>query len=316
MFEICAVCDPDIARAENAARRHNVPHFFSSMDQMLERVNIDSVAVLSPEHTRAIERAISSNLHIFTEKPISLCYEDSRELAERAIKQNLVFEVGLMRVYDRAIQCLYSEIPVEAVQTAHFHKCDGSDAVLRELLLPAGMTPYQLNVGPDAEGNMLSGNQLRTAQLLLWNGIHLLGSIVFGFGSVKAKSSYLAPGGNSLVCVFQGQLGQTIILDVAETRVPVYEERINLISLELLGGLELSSPYLAPTVSRVTVASKDEYSCRRSVREFRQHIFRSMWEEFHRNVVLMKAGNGSPSNTLDLGLKVEALALEAARLVA
>lgn len=316
MFEICAVCDPDIGRAEIAAQRHNIPHFFVSLEEMLESVDIDSVAVLSPEHTRAIDRAISSNLNVFTEKPISLRCDYSLSLAERALRQNLVFEVGLMRVYDMAIRHLYSEVPSDVVKTAHFHKCDGSDAVLRELLLPAGMTPYQLKVGADGERNILSGNQLRTAQLLLWNGIHLLGAIVFGFGSVEAKSSYLAPSGDSLVCVFQGQIGQTIILDVAETRVPVYDERIHLFSPELLGVLELSSPYIAPTISRVTVSSKDDYSCRHSVREFTQHIFRSMWEQFHQSVVSTKAGNSSTSNTLDLGLKVEALALEAARLVA
>jgi len=86
-FEVVALASPTRA-AQVAAERH-VPHFFASVDEMLDGVELEVVSVASPPfaHHAAVLAALKRGLHVLCEKPFALDVAEAEELvaaAERA----------------------------------------------------------------------------------------------------------------------------------------------------------------------------------------------------------------------------------------
>jgi len=86
-FEVVALASPQ--HATQVATERNVPRAFTSVDEMLDSVELDVVSVASPPfaHHAAVLAALKRGLHVLCEKPFTLNVAEAEELvaaAERA----------------------------------------------------------------------------------------------------------------------------------------------------------------------------------------------------------------------------------------
>jgi predicted dehydrogenase len=79
---------------------------FSTMEAMLDAVELDAVAICTPSllHADQVRAALRRGLHVFCEKPLCLDPADSRELARMAAERGVVTQVGYHNRFVGAFQ--------------------------------------------------------------------------------------------------------------------------------------------------------------------------------------------------------------------
>jgi virulence factor len=80
-------------------RRWGFATVFRTVEEMLERVTLDAIFVLTPraEHVKAVEAALRAGADVFCEKPLATATADAIRLAELADEKGRVLMVGLNR---------------------------------------------------------------------------------------------------------------------------------------------------------------------------------------------------------------------------
>lgn len=115
------VTDANEAAARACAERNGVSAFGTDYRQILERADIDAVAICSPTdtHVRIIEQAAAAGKHIFCEKPIDpdLGRIDAALAAVR--KAGVVFQVGFNRRFDASFARVRKAVANGEIGTPH-----------------------------------------------------------------------------------------------------------------------------------------------------------------------------------------------------
>jgi UDP-N-acetylglucosamine 3-dehydrogenase len=108
---LAAVCDQDAKAVEAAGRKHSVP-FYTSVEQMLERVPLDALLVAVPTrfHERVALQAFARSLHVFVEKPIASNLEEGRALIEAARRAGRLLAVGHIERFNPAVRELQRRV--------------------------------------------------------------------------------------------------------------------------------------------------------------------------------------------------------------
>ena len=86
-----AIADPVPGRAAQVARDHGIPHAHKSLDEMLERTDLDLVVNLTPIplHYATSKKILEAGKHLVLEKPLASTLEEADELVEIAAARNL-----------------------------------------------------------------------------------------------------------------------------------------------------------------------------------------------------------------------------------
>lgn len=89
--EIVSVCDKVAERAENAAKKHNVPNSYHHIDQMIAGAPFDLLVNLTDmqEHGRLNKIALNAGRHVWSEKPMANTYQEGVELLNLAEKKGI-----------------------------------------------------------------------------------------------------------------------------------------------------------------------------------------------------------------------------------
>jgi len=76
---VAAVCDVNEERARSVAREYGVERYYTSLDAMLSRENLDAVTICTPSITHAdcAVKALEIGLHTFVEKPLASNIENA-----------------------------------------------------------------------------------------------------------------------------------------------------------------------------------------------------------------------------------------------
>lgn len=92
---LAAICDIDPLKLQKA--RSNFPEIplFSSLDEMLEKAEIDALLIATPHklHPEMATRAFEKGLHVLTEKPAGIRPSDANAMREAAQKSGKVFGI-------------------------------------------------------------------------------------------------------------------------------------------------------------------------------------------------------------------------------
>ena len=101
--ELYAICDSDEKRLQETAAALDVPHTFTSVEDMVRLPELDAVVIVSPSmfHAEHIRLALDAGKHVFCEKPLDTTVEKCRE-AEKAVEAHpdQIFMLGFMRRFD------------------------------------------------------------------------------------------------------------------------------------------------------------------------------------------------------------------------
>src|SRR6202453_2647167 len=98
-YQITAVCSRNIEKATATARRFDIEHAISRVDDLVNLPGVDLVAVLSPapEHARIVKAAIAAGKDLYCEWPLTTNTKDSEELHRLAENARVRHFVGLQR---------------------------------------------------------------------------------------------------------------------------------------------------------------------------------------------------------------------------
>ncbi|WP_424767222.1 Gfo/Idh/MocA family protein [Paenibacillus sp. sgz302251] len=99
--EIAAVWDESAERGQEAAEKLGVP-FYSSLEEMLQRGDIDAVIVDAPTtmHQEVMVAAAKAGKHIFTEKVVATTLKEVNVILDEVSKNNVKLTVSLPRLND------------------------------------------------------------------------------------------------------------------------------------------------------------------------------------------------------------------------
>jgi predicted dehydrogenase len=80
--EVVALCDPNVAQAEDLARAHGIRQVYKDYQQMLEAERLDVVDICSPPRTHAelAIRSLNSGAHALIEKPMAINTEECDQI--------------------------------------------------------------------------------------------------------------------------------------------------------------------------------------------------------------------------------------------
>lgn len=93
---LTAVADPVIDRARSVAAEYSVPEAYGTLEEMLDRADIDLVINLTPIplHSATSKLILEAGKHMIIEKPIAATLEEADELIELANTKSLKYVVA------------------------------------------------------------------------------------------------------------------------------------------------------------------------------------------------------------------------------
>ncbi len=91
-----AVADPAVERAHKVAAQYDIPEVYATLDEMLEKSDIDLVINLTPIplHGSTSMKILEAGKHMVVEKPIATTMEEANALVELANAQSLTYVVA------------------------------------------------------------------------------------------------------------------------------------------------------------------------------------------------------------------------------
>jgi predicted dehydrogenase len=97
--KLVAVMRRDLALAEDYARRHKVPKFYSKASDLINDSDIDAVYVATPpgSHAEYAIETIKAGKPVYIEKPMALNYEECLKINEASEKHNVPVFVAYYR---------------------------------------------------------------------------------------------------------------------------------------------------------------------------------------------------------------------------
>lgn len=106
--EIAAICELSSERLRSAAALHPEAETFRDVADLLQRDDLDAVAVATPvrTHFQIARLALEHGKHVLVEKPLCETSEQARELIRLASEQGLVLMVDHTFPYTAAVQKL------------------------------------------------------------------------------------------------------------------------------------------------------------------------------------------------------------------
>lgn len=83
-FELAAVCSRTQERGAEFAAKHNIPHIFTSLEDMVQSDVIDAVYIASPNYKHAEQSilAMRHGKHVLCEKPLASNAREARQMVE------------------------------------------------------------------------------------------------------------------------------------------------------------------------------------------------------------------------------------------
>lgn len=98
--QLMAVADADGTRAKQVASELEVQQHFANVEDLLDRKDIQAVAVPSRFHASITRAAAAAGKHVFCEKPPALLMEEAESAMDAVAKAGVQFQIGFMRRYD------------------------------------------------------------------------------------------------------------------------------------------------------------------------------------------------------------------------
>lgn len=90
--ELVAVMRRDSAKAEDFAKRHNVPFFYDSVNGIINHPEINAIYIATPPstHLEIAKQCLAANKFVYLEKPMTLNTDEAKELEGLVNKNNKI----------------------------------------------------------------------------------------------------------------------------------------------------------------------------------------------------------------------------------
>jgi predicted dehydrogenase len=136
--DVRALCDSDLPKARALADRYGVKDVFDDIEELLRYEELDAVVICSPTHLHEshIQAAISANLHVLVEKPLTISAASAQRIQRAVEKRDRVVLVGMNHRYRPDVQIVRSF--VQSGELGDIESARGSWHVYRPLRAQLG----------------------------------------------------------------------------------------------------------------------------------------------------------------------------------
>lgn len=127
--KLVAVADVDLEAAHRLATDLEIEHYYGSLEEMVERKDIDAVVIASPSrfHLSNVQTATAAGKHILCEKPLALTIEGVDDAIAATRRAKVLLQVGFMRRFDPAYAEAYKRIAAGEIGTPIIFRSIGRD---------------------------------------------------------------------------------------------------------------------------------------------------------------------------------------------
>lgn len=134
---------------------------------------VDAVYVLTPnyQHYTITMDALRAGKHVFCEKPITVNYELSKEMADEAVKQNKILNIGVCNRYNKSVEVLH-----DWVKEGKFGQIYHVNCSFRSFRSIPGL------------GGAFTTKALSGGGVLIDWGVHFFDLILYVLGGAKLKN--------------------------------------------------------------------------------------------------------------------------------
>ena len=111
-FELVAVCSRTRERAEEFAAKHNIPHIFTSLEEMAESPLVDAIYIATPNYVHAAQSILCMNRgkHVLCEKPLASNAREASEMIATARKNNVLLMEAMISTLNPNFAIVREEI--------------------------------------------------------------------------------------------------------------------------------------------------------------------------------------------------------------
>jgi predicted dehydrogenase len=126
---LIAIADVAAQRAKQIAEELEIEHAFASLEEMVQRKDIDAVVIATPDkfHAQSIRVAAAAGKDILCEKPLALNLEDAHAALREVSRAGVRLQIGFMRHYDPAYVAAMKRIEAGEIGTPVIFKSLGRD---------------------------------------------------------------------------------------------------------------------------------------------------------------------------------------------
>jgi scyllo-inositol 2-dehydrogenase (NAD+) len=158
--KLVAIADVATQRAQQVADELEVEHAYGSLEEMVQRKDIQAVVIATPDkfHAKAIRIAAAAGKDILCEKPLAVTIEDAEAALREVEKAKVRLQIGFMRRYDPAYAAAMKRIEAGEIGTPVIFKSVGRDKD------EPPMAAYQSNVN----GMLFYSNSIHDFDLARW----------------------------------------------------------------------------------------------------------------------------------------------------
>jgi choline-phosphate cytidylyltransferase len=94
-----SVCDLNKQQAESFAKKHTIKDVYDDYDEMLSVVDVVYVATPHPFHAEYVRKALNAKKHVLCEKPLTLDYDEAKDLYALAESKGVVLQEALKTAF-------------------------------------------------------------------------------------------------------------------------------------------------------------------------------------------------------------------------
>lgn len=105
---VVGLADADVDRARWVAKQHGIRDAYASVEDLLERRDVEAIGVCVPpdQHARVGVVAIGAGKHVYMEKPLARTSEDAEAIMQAAAQQHCVHLMGFHMRWHRLVRRL------------------------------------------------------------------------------------------------------------------------------------------------------------------------------------------------------------------
>ncbi len=134
--ELTAVCDLNKERAEETARKYNIPHVYTDYRDLLALPEIDAVSICTwnDSHAEISVAALEAGKHVLCEKPLCKTVDEALRVEDAVRRSGKLLQVGYVRRHASNIAVLKKFIDAGDLGEIYFAKA----SLIRRLGNPGG----------------------------------------------------------------------------------------------------------------------------------------------------------------------------------
>lgn len=225
-FDVVAIYSRTQEQADIFARKHNIPHTFTNLEEMASSSLIDAVYIASPNYCHAHQSILfmEHDKHVLCEKPIASNARETRQMIESAINNKVVLMEAMRSTLSPGFMAIKDNlVKIGTIRRYFASYCQYSSRYdkLKNGELPNAFNPalsngaiMDLGIYTIYPMVVLFGkpSKISTTGLLLDTGADGQGAINFEYESMNATVIYSKIADSFTPTEIQGEKG-TIISD-------------------------------------------------------------------------------------------------------